>query len=70
MTGSFLEYVFRKCQGDNVRESLEPRWHLKITFDDTTSMMAPYEKRAKLTMDSVGNNVKAIALCFMMLILQ
>ncbi|XGW07447.1 hypothetical protein V3C99_010544 [Haemonchus contortus] len=41
MTASFLEYVFRKCQGDNVRESLELRWHLKITFDDTASMMAP-----------------------------
>ncbi|KAK6051763.1 hypothetical protein COOONC_10732 [Cooperia oncophora] len=32
---------FQLFQGDNVRESLEPRWHLKITFDDTTSMMAP-----------------------------
>lgn len=41
MTGSFLEYVFRKCQGDNVRESQGPRWHLKIVFDDTSSMMAP-----------------------------
>ncbi|KHJ75128.1 CAF1 family ribonuclease, partial [Oesophagostomum dentatum] len=45
MTGSFLEYVFRKCvytssQGDNVREALASRWHLKVTFDDTTSMMA------------------------------
>ncbi|CAJ0605212.1 unnamed protein product [Cylicocyclus nassatus] len=41
MTGSFLEYVFRKCQGDNVREALASRWHLKIAFDDTSSMMAP-----------------------------
>ncbi|VDM73629.1 unnamed protein product [Strongylus vulgaris] len=28
-------------QGDNVREELASRWHLKITFDDTALMMAP-----------------------------
>ncbi|VDN21551.1 unnamed protein product, partial [Cylicostephanus goldi] len=28
-------------QGDNVREALVSRWHIKIAFDDTTSMMGP-----------------------------
>ncbi|EYC08954.1 hypothetical protein Y032_0063g3450 [Ancylostoma ceylanicum] len=39
MKGSFLEYVFRKCQGDNVREALGARWHLTVAFDETKSMM-------------------------------
>ncbi|CAI4232743.1 unnamed protein product [Auanema sp. JU1783] len=27
MKSSFLEYIFRKCQGDNVRESISNKWH-------------------------------------------
>lgn len=34
-------YKSPSSQGDNVRESQGPRWHLKIVFDDTSSMMAP-----------------------------
>ncbi|VDL76194.1 unnamed protein product [Nippostrongylus brasiliensis] len=40
MSASFLEYVFRRCQGDNVRESLVARWYLRISFDDCTAAMA------------------------------
>ncbi|KJH40852.1 CAF1 family ribonuclease [Dictyocaulus viviparus] len=33
MSGSFLEYVFRRCQRDNVCEAMASRIHLKIVFN-------------------------------------
>ncbi|VDM58054.1 unnamed protein product [Angiostrongylus costaricensis] len=41
MSASFLEYVFRKCQRDNVSEALASRFHLEVVFDSTLAMMAP-----------------------------
>ncbi|PAV61933.1 hypothetical protein WR25_19043 isoform B [Diploscapter pachys] len=34
MTASFLEYVFRKCQGDNVREEMQSKVYLQIEFTE------------------------------------